>query len=227
MCDRDKAELMKLCYKNLEDESVDIGDYFQPILPITHKDQEVSDWVSLTILKGLHIGIAEDDDCRKICGSNWNFSQVAMRNAFFNTAEIVEKKIVLTWAKLVGEVFFRWIDQAWGVAYRDFWLLHEEKMVSSETQSRTHWRTGFSSHCLLSFGKSPWKEENSNSCALIDVTFFLHATRLTKLCLDDNDSIGSNAEMDEDEDEAVNFDAVTHHNFNAETFNYFEADFEL
>ena len=46
---------------------------------------------------------------------------------------------------------------------------------------------------------------------------FSHATRLTKLCLDDDYNIGSNANMDEDEDEAVNSDAVTHHKYNFET----------
>ena len=62
------------------------------------------------------------------------------------------------------------------------------------------------------------------SCDLIDVTFILHALRLTKLQLYD-DRFSSNADIDEDK--AVDFDPETHHNFCVQDLNHVVVDFKL
>ena len=72
---------------------MDIEGCFKPIIPISHKEKEVIDLVNLTILKGLPVSIAQDENYRKLSSSDCNFSKVTVGNAIFSMVEIVEGKI--------------------------------------------------------------------------------------------------------------------------------------
>ena len=86
---------MKLYLKNLEQKQNNINNFFQPVLPVSPKEQEVIDWTKFILDKGLPIpiGIVKDDLYQKFKDSDINLSQKTIRNTIFSMVEMVEKRI--------------------------------------------------------------------------------------------------------------------------------------
>ena len=79
VCDGDKEETCKIYENNLQAKQRTIERFFDPIMPIRPKEEEVIDWETLMIEKFLPISAVVDETHRSFQNSTCNIGKETMR----------------------------------------------------------------------------------------------------------------------------------------------------